>query len=325
MLLTLPPARRAWRCLLACAVGTLLALPSSAPAAPFSSTSVWNAPLSPTAPLDPTSDALVADLQRQVATYGPWINTTQYSAPIYKVPSTQRAVRVTLDKYNPALQEAFDAVPLPDTAKPAAGWDKHLVVWQVATDTMWEFWALSRKTDGWHAGWGAKIVRTSQSIGVLPSPLGATATGLPLAGGLMRPFELSDRVIPHALALGLPNVRSSVFTWPATRTDGTIAGTASIPAGTRFRLPASLDVSSLGLSPAVKAMAVAAKKYGVVVRDTSGAVTFYAEDPTPTGSNPYPALFGTGWMDQAAATFPWSRLQVVAPPTPMPVAPDPLK
>jgi hypothetical protein len=30
-------------------------------------------------------------------------------------------------------------------------------------------------------------------------------------------------------------------------------------------------------------------------------------------------------MDQAAATFPLSRLQVVAPPTPTPVAPDPLK
>jgi hypothetical protein len=320
MPLTLPPPARR---LLACATGALLALPSSAAAAPFSATSVWNAPLSSSAPLDPSSDALVADLQRQVATYGPWINTTQYSVPIYKVPSTQPTVRVTLDKYNPSLQEAFEAVPLPETAKPAAGWDKHLVVWQGYTDTMWEFWALSRKTDGWHAGWGAKIVRASRSIGVLPSPLGATATGLPLAGGLMRPFELSDRVIPHALALGLPNLRSSVFTWPATRTDGTFAG--GIPAGTRFRLPASLDVSSLGLSPAVKAMAVAAQKYGILVRDTSGAVTFYAEDPAPTGSNPYPALFGTGWMDQAAATFPWSRLQVVAPPAPTPVAPNPLK
>jgi hypothetical protein len=315
----LPLARR----VLACAAGALLALPSVAAAAPFSSTSVWNAPLSAGAPLDPDSAVLVTDLQRQVATYGPWINTTQYSVPIYKVPSTQPRVRVTLDKYNPALQQAFEAVPLPETAKPAAGWDKHLVVWQIATDTMWEFWALSRKTDGWHAGWGAKIVRASQSIGVLPSPLGATATGLPLAGGLMRPFELSDRVIPHALALGLPNVRSSVFTWPATRTDGTFA--ASIPAGTRFRLPASLDVNALGLAPALKAMAVAAQRYGIVVRDTSGAVSFYAEDPTQTGRNPYPALFGTGWMDQALAAFPWSRLQVVAPPSPTPVAPDPLK
>ena len=117
-----------------------------------------------------------------------------------EVPSTQPRVRVTLDKYNPALQQAFEAVPLPETAKPAAGWDKHLVVWQIATDTMWEFWALSRKTDGWHAGWGAKIVRASQSIGVLPSPLGATATGLPLLGGLITLDDLRRGHIDHALA-----------------------------------------------------------------------------------------------------------------------------
>ena len=61
------------------------------------------------------------------------------------------------------------------------------------------------------------------------------------------------------------------------------------------------------------------------VRDTSSAVTFYAEDPTPTGANPYPALFGTGWMDQALAGFPWGRLQVVAPPAVTPVAPNPLR
>jgi len=323
----LPPLTKChtWRRLLACAAGVVLALPSAAAAAPFSSTSMWNAPLPESAALAPDSDALVADLQRQVTAYGPWINTTQYSTPVYKVPSTQPAVKVTLDKYNPALQEAFDAVPLPETAKPAAGWDKHLVVWQGATDTIWEFWVLSRKADGWHAGWGSKIVRSSRSIGVLPTPLGATASGLPLVGGLMRPFELSARSIPHALALGVPQVRSSTFAWPATRTDGIIADAASIPMGTRFRLPASLDVNSLPLSPAVKAMAIAAQRHGIVVRDTSGAVTFYAEDPTPTGANPYPALFGTGWMDQALKDFPWSQLEVVAPPSVTPVAPNPLK
>ena len=189
---------------------------------------------------------------------------------------------------------------------------------------MWEFWPCRRRADGWHAGWGSKIVRVSRSPGILPTPLGATASGLPLAGGLMRPFELSARVIPHALALGLRDVRSSTFTWPATRTDGSVAG-GGIPEGTRFRLPASLDVTTLGLPPAVRAMAVAAQRHGIVVRDRSGAVTFYAEDPTPTGANPYPALFGTGWMDKALAGFPWSRLQVVAPPATPPDVPNPLK
>jgi hypothetical protein len=53
----------------------------------------------------------------------------------------------------------------------------------------------------------------------------------------------------------------------------------------------------------------------MVVRDGAGAVTFYGEDPAPTGSNPYPTIFGTGYMDIPLRAFPWTQLQVVAPPT----------
>ena len=54
----------------------------------------------------------------------------------------------------------------------------------------------------------------------------------------------------------------------------------------------------------VRTMAVAAQRYGIVVRDGAGAVTFYAEDPTPTGRNPFlgrSGLFGGGYISRAAA------------------------
>src|SRR5262249_57818601 len=47
----------------------------------FGPTSIWNAAVSPTAALDPNSGALVGDLVRQVNSWGPWINTDQYSTP----------------------------------------------------------------------------------------------------------------------------------------------------------------------------------------------------------------------------------------------------
>jgi hypothetical protein len=53
---------------------------------------------------------------------------------------------------------------------------------------------------------------------------------------------------------------------------------------------------------------------GVARCRTSRQTPAYAEDPTPTGSNPYPAMFGMGYMDVALRNFPWSMLQVVAPP-----------
>jgi hypothetical protein len=224
-------------------------------------------------------------------------------------------VKIQLDVYAPALQADFNAVPLPSNAAPARGADGHLVVQQLATDTMWEFWAMYKASNGvWHARWGGKMTNVSSNAGYFPAAFGATATSLPLLGGLIRPSELSARRIDHALAIGVNDVRSGMFTFPAQRTDGNLSSSASIPEGTRFRLPATLNLETLGLSPAAKAMAQAVKSYGMIVRDRAGCVCFYAEDTTPTGTWPYGGLFGTNWMDgnNALRGFPWTSLQVVS-------------
>jgi hypothetical protein len=156
----------------------------------------------------------------------------------------------------------------------------------------------------------------SRNPGYFPSPYGATATSLPLLGGLMLTRELAAHDINHALAIAVPDVRASKFAWPAQRTDGASRSSASIPEGTRFRLPADLDLDRLRLPPAAKAMARAVQRYGMVVRDRAGSVVFYAEDPTQSRAWPYGSIFGTPWLDanNALRGFPWSSMQVVAPP-----------
>jgi hypothetical protein len=309
--------------LLVVAAALLAALPSVASAAasatvPFSPSGVWNAPLASDAPIAPDSGALVADLVRQVGAYGSWVNTTQYSTPVYRVPATQPTVPVTLDAPSSPVNDALAAqlrdVPLPAGALPADGADAHAVVWDRSGDRIWEFWGLRKLTDTWHARWGGEIAPASTSSGVLPWPYGATATGLALHGGLMLPAEVQAGNIPHALALAVPDVAATVFAAPANRTDGTVFG-AGIPAGTRFRLPAGLDIRSLGLPWAAAVMAQAAQRYGIVVRDKGGAVAFYGEDPKSLGSNPWPAIFENRYPDQNGmfARFPWGKLQVVAP------------
>ncbi len=64
--------------------------------------------------------------------------------PVYTARRAQPRVRVTLDRDLPAMQRAIDAVPIPRRAQPAAGTDKHMVIWQPSTDTMWEFWRMRR-------------------------------------------------------------------------------------------------------------------------------------------------------------------------------------
>jgi hypothetical protein len=288
---------------------------------PFAPASFWNSPIPAQAPLAANSAGLVAELQRQVAAKGAWINTTDYSVPVYTVPVNQARVRVKLDTGYVPLQRDLASVPLPGNAAPASGGDGHLTVVQPATDTLWDFWQLRKAPDGWHARWGGKMANVSTSPGYFPAPVGATGSGLPLLGGLIRVADLHAGHVDHALAIGIPNVKAGSFAWPAQRTDGNSNHPTAIPEGTRFRLDPLLDVNALGLPPAGRTIALAAQRYGIVVRDIAGAVTLYAEDPAPTHINPYPSLFGNLYPNQVLARFPWSRLQVAALPSSM--APPP--
>ena len=279
---------------------------------PFAPTSFWNAPLAASAPLDQRSSTWVAELRRQLATTNPWINTTTYSTPVYTVPAGQPTVRVTLDTTAAPLQQAFERVPIPAGAKPAAGSDAHMVVWQPATDTMWELWLASQKADGWHARWGGRMTGVSTNPGYFTAPnpgWGATATSLPLLGGLMRTAELQAGRIDHALAFAIPHTKLwKSWSWPAQRSDGDTDSADAIAEGARFRLPADLDIDALKLPPVTAAIARAVQRYGMVLRDKSGAVSFYAE--APTGADPYPALFKT-YPNLLFAKFPWDRLQAL--------------
>ena len=293
----------------------------------FAPDSFWNAPLAADAPLDPKSSGYVRRLQELLKRWPAYVNTTRYSTPVYTVPAGQATVRVKLDKENSEdLQAAFESVPIPVRARPASGSDAHMVVWQPATDTMWEFWSMRRRLDGWHARYGGRITDVSQSPGHFRTVItdsgryhehprwGATATSLPLLGGLMRLEELDAGRIGHALAIALPEIRVNAYSWPAQRTDGRSFHPNAIPEGARFRLDPALDLSKIEMSPMVRMIADAAQRHGLVVRDGAGAVAFYAEDPTPTGRNPFlggTGLFGGDYISEQLRDFPWEHLELL--------------
>jgi hypothetical protein len=287
----------------------------------FAPDSVWNQPLSPDAPLDAASDTLTATLRDDVhrgynGGLPPDINTTAYSAPIYTVLADQPRVSVTLDKPTGQasdLARAFTSVPVPDDARPAAGTDAHMAVWQPATDTLWEFWRMVRRDDGWHAGWGGRQTNVSRSSGVYVAPVanwGATATSLSLAGGLITVAELRRGRIDHALAISLPEIRGGEFSLPAQRTDGRTSSSSAIPEGARFRVDPTLDLDRMSMPPVVRLLARAAQRYGMIVRDGGASISLYAEDPGPSGENPYPRLFGDRRAWELLRSFPWDRVQL---------------
>lgn len=295
----------------------------------FAASSFWNTALPADAPLDSTSSAVVAALDQEVteelaANVGPWINTTKYSVPIYTVPANQPTVAVQLVDHapEPALSAAWSAVPLPAGALPAKGTDGTLALWQPSSDRLWEFHRLVHEAGVWRASWGGAMQNASSSQGVYGASSwpgaepwwGASASSLSLLGGLITLEDLQLGQIDHALDLAVPSVRSGAYSLPAQRDDGKSSDPLALPEGAHLRLNPNLDLASLHLPPLTLMLARAAQRYGIMVSDYSSIVELYAQDPTPTGTEPYK---GTGgyfegkYPNQLLASFPWSQLQLL--------------
>jgi len=235
------PAASPLRAAAAIALIALGVLPASASATTspfrfFASSSFWNKPVASLAPLDPRSAEIVSALgslvtTEELAKSGPWINTTSYSVPVYTVPAGQPTVSVQLTAPLPdgALSAAWSQVPLPAGARPAAGTDGDLVVWQPSSERLWEFWKLRQESDGWHASWGGAMQAVSSQAGVYGAQAwpgaepwwGVSASSLSLVGGLITLEDLQRGEINHALSIALPKVRAGVYASPAQRDDGT--------------------------------------------------------------------------------------------------------
>jgi hypothetical protein len=288
----------------------------------FAPTSVWRTPFKDSNALDSRSPRFVSALNRQVRTIGTGFATTKWSVPVYRVPADQPLVRVTIDNGNRDLQQAFEAVPVPSDARPADGTDAHLVVYQPSQDRMWEMFQATRRADGWHARYGGRILNVSTNPGyyrdvrstsgavVERNWWGATATSLPLMGGLITLDDLRAGEIDHAVSIAVPRVLVGKKVFPAQRSDGRYSDSTAIPEGLRYRLDPAVDVDKLAGPPIVKMIARAAQRYGLIVRDGGGAVSAYGEDPTPSGSTLWDSALGGLRPYQVLQSFPFERLQV---------------
>lgn len=284
----------------------------------FAPSSYLNAPLDPGALQASESAELLAELESQVneetaARTGPTIVTSNTTTDVYVVAAGTPTVKVGgLPKGTPlALQQALAAVPIPAGARPTNGRASQITILQPSSERLWELRGVWRNNGGWFAAWGGLIEGLAASPGYfIPPSWGAGPSAIPLAAGMITQAELQNARIDHALAMQIPTARAQRWSWPAQRTDGGATATSAIPEGARFRLDPTLNIASLHLSPLISTLAQAAQRYGIVVRGQATQVSFYAEEPT--GTSPYPSIFGRTPIWQQLASFPWSHLQVLA-------------
>ncbi len=304
------------------------------PASTAAARAVALAPASPyfqkvrTAPLAANSSRLIAGLAAQVRDN--WggtaaTNAYQYNGAFYPVaPGTrrvrvgfhdcQRKGRVPAGLYDGAGH--FLNVPVPPEAIPASGRDGQLTIYDRKADQLWEFWQMRRSSSGgWEACWGGRIDKVSASNGQFPFPFGASASGLPVAAGMITIAEARAGKISHAMSLAVIEAANwDTFSWPANRSDGFTTNPHALMEGQRIRLDPRVNLDRYDLTPFGRMVAEAAQEYGFIVTDRSGAVAVSTEsgaaEKARTGEDPWRTLLG-GESYLALKNFPWDRMQAL--------------
>ncbi|WP_300016079.1 hypothetical protein [Pseudonocardia sp.] len=245
--------------------------------------SPWVQRLAANAPLDPNSAEYVRGLNAETFKMA----MEEWSIPIYYADAStpRHDVPLTVDW---APVGTLRDVPLPSEARADPMDDAHLTIVDRSTDCVYEFWGAAGSGGGMSARWGNAI--PADSDGIYDAGLATRASGFSAAAGLVTAEELRRGSIEHALVFAYPDTRSGGPVAPATESDGRTDSSSALPQGARVRLDPSIDLTTFGLNPAELTIARAIQRYGMILGDTSGAFTIYAEHPQSLGGGAYSGL-----------------------------------
>jgi hypothetical protein len=259
---------------------------------PFNSSSIWNTKISADAETDPQS----AELIDSFAIGGLYINTHDWSIPVYFVDSD------TIPKvngfnsrpgiYGKGFKEPNHIPVSPDfiPSPPVGNFsDNHLCIIDTNKMLEWDMWAARKNKDGnWTTGLGA--VTDLNNTGVEKpwyeqknefDAHRSRAGGFPLIAGLIRPDEIKAGKIEHALVFAYQRGRSEFFLPPASTAQATVNemnNKIGIPMGGRIQLDPTIDVDTLKLNRAGKIIAKTLQEYGAFDGDYAGAAVLYADN-----------------------------------------------
>ena len=171
------------------------------------------------------------------------------------------------------------AVPIEGDPNPGDG-DRHALIVDRDTCTLYELYALHRAAGGWAAGSGAIWNLRSNKL----RPAGwtsADAAGLPILPGLARYDEVAAGAIDHALRFTASRTRRA-FIYPARHYASDSTDPSLPPMGLRVRLKASFDTN--GFPPQARVVLEALKRYGMILAD-NGSPWYISGAPDPRWSN----------------------------------------
>jgi hypothetical protein len=213
------------------------------------------------APVAARSDAYVKSIGLGARLHPDFASKT-YGIPYTLVPASQKKVPIHFTDYGDESDKG--PYPIPLTAPAEGGSDRHVIVLQRGTCTLYELFGAQRAGNGWSAASGARFdLRTGR-----PRPKGwtsADAAGLPIFPGLARADEVVGRhAITHALRVTVPRTQKAYIS-PARHFASSDADPDLPPMGLRLRLKASFDTRPFHGQALV--ILTALKRYGMIVAD----------------------------------------------------------
>ena len=285
--------------------------PSPGSGAPlmYSGVSFWNQPIGPNPAIDPNSANMVAMALSPYASNANFANTDAWGIAVAYDTTASLSYNVLCTMYCTTGSIAFE---MPAGAQPTTGSDHHLAVVSGAQEL--DLWAASYNatTDTWSAGttilndasgWGA-------SCGLGQHCNGAVAAGFALLGGAVRPEEIAQGHIDHALAITTPYTRAGYIACPATHTDGKYNDPFALPEGALIQLDPAFNVDEQSWPAWEKVVAKALQQYGAFVADTGGTVAIRGVADMNLGSDTWAAA-GTP-KGGSLANLPWGSFRVLA-------------
>jgi hypothetical protein len=203
-------------------------------------------------------------------------------------------------------------VRIPAGAHPNTGSDHHLVVLQPNGQEL-DMWVGAHIGNAWTAGTRWLESASGPAANCLSTRRcgGADAAYFALGAGVVRPEEIAQGHIDHALAMTTPITRRGYVACPAGHGDGRHDDPNALPIGAHVQLDPRLNVGRLGLPRWKKVIARALQRYGAYVVDTGGAVAFYAQSNSGRSFDAWQKA-GVPSDSPSMADLPWPSMRVLA-------------
>lgn len=292
---------------------------------PYTDASPWNTPIPANVAVNPNSAASVATIGAPITS-----DPGQYTYPVYFVDATTPLKNVKVsgvfsevsgigisDLALQILSAPLVPVPARDGFSAAAGTDGQIIIIDTKTGDEWSFWQLRKDAAG---NW---LATNGSHYNVYPDghpprsasgqAFTARGAGVTYLSGLIRPWEIKQGRIDHALAFAY-NYPAPKWIYPASKSDGKNTDPNALPEGARLQLDPGITESELraaGCSTAAIVIARAMQQYGMYVIDNSGRPKIMLEYNGT--ANPAWSTLGVGTSTHSC--IPIRRLRWVASPS----------